>query len=360
MKLIKVLVVLGTLVVAGGGFYLFQFSHSPANGTATNKVEFDLLKGMKPSEISASLEKAGLVSDARAMYWYGKLTRGWSNIKAADYELSGSMSPEQIFKTFKSGIGIQRALLVREGENIYQVAESFQNVGLSSKEEALKYLKSREFIAHVGLGQEGIRTLEGYLFPNTYFYDKRDTVDGVLKRMVAAFVRSWTPEYEARAKELGFTRKEIVTLASMIEKETGAEFERPIISSVFHNRLKKRMRLQSDPTTIYGMWERYTGNIHRSDLLTPSEYNTYTIPALPIGPISNPHAEAVKAALFPAATDYLYFVSKNDGTHMFSKTYEEHNGWVRKLQMDAKAREGKSWRNLKNNPTPQSETPSTR
>ena len=120
------------------------------------------------------------------------------------------------------------------------------------------------------------------------------------------------------------------------------------------------MRLQSDPTTIYGMWTRYTGNIHRSDLLAPTEYNTYTIPALPIGAISNPHAEAVKAALYPAATDYLYFVSKNDGTHMFSKTYEEHAGWVRKLQMDAKAREGKSCRDLKNNPTPKSETPSTR
>ena len=350
MKFIKVLLLLGVLVLVGAGFYLFRFAEQPVNLAATEKVEFDLLKGMKPSEISTALEAQGLVKDARSMYWLGKLTRGWGEIKAADYELSPSMSPEQILKMFKSGIGIQRAILVREGENIYQVAQSFENLKLANKAEALKFLRSREFIAHLGLGEEGIRTLEGYLFPNTYFYDKRDTIDAVIKRMVNAFIRNWTPEYEARAKELGLTRKQVVVLASMVEKETGAAFERPIIASVFHNRLKKKMRLQSDPTTIYGMWERYTGNIHRSDLLAPSEYNTYTIAALPIGPISNPHAESIKAALYPAATDYLYFVSKNDGTHMFSKTYEEHNGWVKKLQMDAHAREGKSWRDLNKKP----------
>ena len=133
----------------------------------------------------------------------------------------------------------------------------------------------------------------------------------------------------------------------MIEKETGAAEERPIISSVFHNRLTKRMRLQSDPTTIYGMWDHYEGKIHKSDLLAPTEYNTYTVPALPVGPISNPHAESIHAALYPAETPYLYFVSRNDGTHVFSRTYAEHNQWVQKLQVDPAAREGKSWRDLK-------------
>jgi UPF0755 protein len=346
MKLIKLLAVLAALIGTGSAFYLYQFSHSSADSAATNRIEFDLTKGMKPSGISDSLEKAGLVKNAQSLYWYGKLTRGWAGIKAADYELSASMTPEQILKMFRSGVGIQHPLLVREGENMYQVADSIASTGLSTKAEALKFMKSREFIAHVGLGDEGIRTVEGYLFPNTYFYDKRDTIDQVLKRMITATLRNWTPEYAARAQELGMTRKQVMVMASMIEKETGAAFERPIISSVFHNRLKKKMRLQSDPTTIYGMWDRYTGNIHRSDLLAPTEYNTYTIAALPIGPISNPHAEAVKAALFPAATDYLYFVSKNDGTHVFSKTYEEHAGWVRQLQMNAKARQGKSWRDL--------------
>ena len=144
-------------------------------------------------------------------------------------------------------------------------------------------------------------------------------------------------------------RKQVVTLASMIEKETGATQERVIISSVFHNRLNKKMRLQSDPTTIYGIWERYSGNLHKSDLLSPTEFNTYTVPALPAGPISNPHPESIRAALYPAETDYIFFVSKNDGTHVFSHTYAEHNQWVKKLQLDPSAREGKSWRDLNQN-----------
>jgi UPF0755 protein len=141
-------------------------------------------------------------------------------------------------------------------------------------------------------------------------------------------------------------------MASVIEKETGASFERPIISSVFHNRLKKKMRIQSDPTVIYGIWERYTGNIRRTDLQTKTEYNTYTIPALPIGPISNPHPDSIRAALYPADSEFLYFVSKNDGTHVFSKTYQEHSDWVRKTQLNPKAKEGKSWRDLRAKATP--------
>src|SRR6185312_975952 len=132
----------------------------------------------------------------------------------------------------------------------------------------------------------------------------------------------------------------------IIEKETGAPQERPMISSVFHNRLRKRMKLQSDPTTIYGIWKRYDGNIHKSDLSTQNPYNTYFVPALPVGPISNPGREAIRAALNPATSDYLYFVSHNDGTHEFSTTYENHTKAVKKFQLDAKARAGKSWRDL--------------
>ena len=347
MKMLKTMIITALLVTGGLGFYLYRFANTPMDPSATTKkVEFDLLRGMRPSEISQALVKAQVVSSSTMMYWLGKLTHEWGTIKSADYELSASMTPLQILAVFKSGIGIQHSILVREGDNIYQVAESFENLELGERGEALKYFRSQEFIAAVGLGGEGIRSLEGYLFPNTYFYDKRDTPENVIKRMVNAFLRMWTPEYDARAQELGMSRKQVVTLASMIEKETGAGFERPIISSVFHNRLKKKMRLQSDPTTIYGMWAHYTGNIHKKDLLAPTEYNTYTVPALPIGPISNPNPESVKAALYPADTDFIYFVSKNDGTHVFTKTYQEHTEWVRKTQLDPTAREGKSWRDL--------------
>ncbi|MBS1959230.1 MAG: endolytic transglycosylase MltG [Bdellovibrionales bacterium] len=332
-------------LVLGG--YLYYFSRVPIDASATTKkVEFDLLRGMRPTEISNSLEKAGLIRNATAMVWLGKITGGWVNMKAADYELSPSMSPEQIFKILKSGIGIQRAVLVREGDNIYQIAEMFENSGILNAKNTLKILKSRELIAALGLSSEGIRSLEGYLFPNTYFYDRNDQATSIIHRMVDAFLRTWTPEFEARAKELGMTRLQVVTLASIIEKETGASFERPIISSVFHNRLRKHMRIQSDPTVIYGIWERYDGNIRRSDLQHKTEYNTYMIAALPIGPISNPHPDSIRAALYPGDTEFLYFMSKWDGTHVFSKTYEEHAAWVKKLSTK-QAREGKSWRDLK-------------
>lgn len=348
MKSLKYVIALMLLAMGGLGFFFYQFSNSAlAPSESTKKVEFDLLRGTHPREISQALEKAGIIRSASAFLWLGKFTEGWNGIKAADYELSPSLTPMQIFKIFKSGVGIQHALLVKEGDNIYQVADAFVQAKLLDKKSAIKLFRSPEFIASLGLGDEQIRSLEGYLFPNTYFYDKRESAENLVKRMVDAFLRSWSPEYEARAHELNLSRKQVVILASMIEKETGASFERPMIASVFYNRLKKRMRLQSDPTVIYGIWERYVGKIHKSDLLHPTEYNTYTIPAIPVGAISNPNPESVKAALFPADSDFLYFVSKNDGTHVFSKTYGEHTDWVKKTQLDPKAREGKSWRDLK-------------
>jgi UPF0755 protein len=357
MKFIKLVTFSVILAAIAGSLYLYLFAINPFEtppvggipAESTKKIEFDLLRGMRPMEIATALEKAGIIKSREAMYWLGKFNGGWINIKAADYELSPFLSPEQIFKLFKSGIGIQHSILVREGDNIYQVSKSFEDAGLGRRDAILKLLRSKELMTELGLEHEGMRTFEGYLYPNTYFYDKHDPNVNVVKRMVEAFLRSWSPEYEARAKELGLTRYEVMTLASMIEKETGAAFERPMISSVFHNRLRKKMRLQSDPTTIYGMWEHYDGNIHKSDLLRHTDYNTYTVPALPAGPISNPHPDSVKAALYPADTD-LFFVSKNDGTHVFSKTYDEHVNWVKKTQLDPKAREGKSWRNLKQNP----------
>lgn len=315
-------------------------------GAKEQKVTFDLTRGMSPQGISESLEKAGVIEHASLFLWAGKLRRAWGTIKSAEYELSPSLSPRQLFKLLQSGVGIQKSLLIREGDNIYQVADAFAAAGLGEKKSILDRLRSTEYIAELGLTTEAGATLEGYLLPNTYFFDKRETPEHLIRRMVEAFKKTWTPEFDARAKTLGLSRREVVILASVVEKETGAGFERPMIASVFHNRLKKKMRLQSDPTTIYGIWEGYSGNLHRSDLLQKTPYNTYAIPALPAGPISNPNPESIKAVLYPAETEYLYFVSKNDGTHIFSKTYAEHAAHVRETQLDPKAREGKSWRDL--------------
>ena len=343
-KSISLLLIILVLSASGGAIYLFQFAQST---TGSTKMVFELSRGMHAFEISNSLEKNGVVKSAQTFYWFGKFTGGWNGIKSAEYEIPAFSTPSQIFKLFKSGIGIQHALLVKEGDNIYQVAEAMESVGLGTYKENIKLLQSPSFIKSLGLADDGVKTLEGYLFPNTYFYDKKEKPETMIRRMVVEFLKTWTPEIAARAKDFMMTRKQVVTLASMVEKETGAAEERAIISSVFHNRLNKKMRLQSDPTTIYGIWDRYEGKIHKSDLLSPTEYNTYTVPSLPIGPISNPHSESIHAVLYPADTQYLFFVSRNDGTHVFSHTYAEHSQWVKKLQLDPAAREGKSWRDLK-------------
>jgi UPF0755 protein len=349
MKWLKLLLILFLVGSGVSGVSFYRFAHRALDPSATSKkIEIDVLKGMHPKEIAYALEKEGVVKSGALFYWVGRLTRGWSGIRAADYELSPSMTPLQIFEIFKSGIGIQHALLIREGDNIYQVADAFEKQGLAKKVAILKLLKSPELLITFGLKDEGVRTFEGYLYPNTYFYDKREKPLNLIKRMVDSFLHTWTPEVAARANEIGLSRKQVMTLASMVEKETGASFERPMIASVFFNRLKKKMRLQSDPTTIYGIWQNYSGNLHREDLRKPSEYNTYTLPGIPVGPISNPNPESVRAVLYPADTDFLYFVSKNDGTHMFTKTYGDHTQWVKQLQVNSKARAGKSWRDLSN------------
>ncbi len=337
------------ILFAGFGFFFRTAlqAYQPQN-TARVIVEVD--RGQGPPSISRQLESLQIVRDQRIFLYYGKLRGSWTKIKAGEYELSPSMTPNQIFDILASGISVSRPFLVREGENMYDVAEMIQAKGFGPKERFLKLARDPTFIASLGL-EPPPKTLEGYLFPDTYLLQRKATQEEILRAMVKRFSVAWGPNEEQKAKELGLTRDQVITLASIVEKETGAPEERPIIAGVFHNRLSKKMKLQSDPTTIYGIWNRYHGNLHKSDLLDANPYNTYSVAALPIGPISNPGIDAIHATLNPAVHHYLYFVSKNDGTHLFTSTYEEHVKGVGKFQLDPKAREGKSWRDLKKNTT---------
>jgi UPF0755 protein len=204
--------------------------------------------------------------------------------------------------------------------------------GFASKIEFIKAASNADLARSMGLEAE---TFEGYLFPETYFFPKQVSVEIIIATMVQRFWSVFTPPWQDRAKNLGFTVHQIVTLASIIEKETGASFERPIISSVFHNRLKKKMRLESDPTVIYGI-KNFNGNLTRQDLQTETPYNTYKIRGLPAGPIANPGRASLEAALYPENTAYIYFVSKKDSTHYFSTNLKEHNFAVKKYQLGRK------------------------
>lgn len=269
-----------------------------------------------------------------------------TKIKTGEYEIPARLTMSQLFEILRSGKSIGYRVTIPEGTNIFEVAKFLEEQNLCPAKEFLKIVTNKKFIVSM-IGVEA-NSLEGYLFPDTYFFTRTDGP----KLMVQQMIQRFNDKFKNLKLPLpsGWTKHKVVILASIIEKETGAEFERKIISSVFHNRLNKKMRLQTDPTVMYGV-QMSTGapttNITKKDLVTDTEYNTYTRSGLPPGPITNPGIEAIAAAIEPEQTPYLFFVSKNDGTHTFTETYKDHTKAVMAYQLDAKARAGKSWRDLK-------------
>jgi UPF0755 protein len=251
-------------------------------------------------------------------------------VKAGEYLLSSSMSPEKILETLVDGKVYLYRISIPEGYNIHQIASLLDEKGIFNGMEFLKAANDSTLTEKLGINAENF---EGYLFPDTYFFAKDVSARKMITTMVKQFHVTFNPIWEKRPADLTFSIHEIVTLASMIEKETGIAGERPLVSSVFHNRLNKNMRLQSDPTVIYGV-EDFDGNLTRKHLNTPTPYNTYTAGGLPPGPIANPGKASLEAALFPPETLYLYFVSKKDKTHFFSTNYDDHREAVRKYQLN--------------------------
>lgn len=341
--------------VIGGFWFATQFLYT-SQGTAEEKVVFEVPQGATFTSIANRLQAQGLISNALYMRILAKVTGQGSMVKRGEYALDKGMQPGEILSQLVSGKSMTYPLTIPEGWNIYEIAMLLESKQLATREEFLRLVKDPNFIQTV-LGEK-VASLEGYLFPETYMYTKFTTLKELVQAMVTRFKAVYA-EIEPLNKIPGLTKHQVVTLASVIEKETGAPEERPMISSIFHNRLNKRMRLQSDPTILYGMLDA-TGimpaNITRADILRPSAYNTYTVPALPIGPIGNPGRLALLAAVQPEQSEFFYFVSKNDGTHIFTKTYEDHSSQVKKFQVDPKAREGKSWRDLKGKKAPASTT----
>jgi UPF0755 protein len=342
------LLAIGSAAVAGGATMTI-FMHSPLGAAQVEPTVVEIKRGDNPREITRKLRSQGVIREGlqeSQFFWLGRALRQWERVKAGEYQINYYMSPMEIFTVLSSGVSMAHPVTIREGENMYEIAAELETRQLGPKEQFLNLCRDRKLITALGLDAQKVPTLEGYLFPNTYFFNKSDTPEGMIRQMFKQFKLVWGAKEEDRAKEIGMSQYQVIILASMIEKETGAPQERPLIGSVFFNRLKKGMKLQSDPTTIYGIWSRYTGNLHKSDLSDPSPYNTYYVQGLPTGPIANPGKESILAALYPANSDYLYFVSHNDGTHQFSRTLQEHEAAVSRFQLNAKAREGKSWRDL--------------
>lgn len=349
MKILARMIALTTAVaVAFFGFQAFRFL-AAGPGRADEKIVFEIPGGTSFQQIAADLQAKGLIIDAYKMRILAKLTNQDARVKRGEYELNRSMTPQKILGILVEGKSIQYPITFPEGTNIFEMASMLESKGLFKANDFLKACRDKALIQQL-LGVD-VSSLEGYLFPETYNLTKYTPIKELITTMVQNFKNAYQQlEANGSTAPVTLARHEIVTLASVVEKETGAPEERPTIASVFYNRLQKNMKLQSDPTIIYGIWTEtgsYKQNITKDDILRPTRYNTYTVARLPFGPIANPGREALAAVMKPATSDFLFFVSRNDGTHIFTKTYQDHQKAVANYQLNPAAREGKSWRDLK-------------
>ena len=336
MKKALLFVVLPLFLVCCTAFGLYIelkiYADTPAQTGTANDVVIDVPQGQSLKTTAALLHEKGIIKNSFKLILIARLKGYDKRLKAGEYLYSAAMSPRRILEIMVKGEVRLHKLTVPEGYNTYQIADLVNQAGFASQIEFIKAATNADLARSMGLEAE---TFEGYLFPETYFFPKQVSVEIIIATMVQRFWSVFTPPWQDRAKNFGFTVHQIVTLASIIEKETGAPFERPIIASVFHNRLKKSMRLESDPTVIYGI-KNFNGNLTRKDLQTRTPYNTYKIRGLPAGPIANPGRASLEAALYPENTAYIYFVSKKDSTHYFSTNLKEHNFAVKKYQLGSK------------------------
>jgi UPF0755 protein len=279
-------------------------------------------------QVATMLEREGLIKSSLFFLYSGKSQSADRKVRAGEYELNPGMPPTEILAVLLNGHVVLHPLTIPEGLTIIQIADLASHEGFVDRAEFLRLAKDRTFVESLGIKAD---TLEGYLYPDTYKFPRGVKTREVLVAMVEQLREMVVPDLLARMQERKMTMHEVLTLASVIEKETGSGSERPEISAVFHNRLKKHIPLQSDPTVIYGL-PAFDGNIHKKDLSSPSPYNTYRVKGLPPGPIANPGIQAIRAALYPSDSHSLYFVSRNDGTHQFSATLIEHNKAVEKYQ----------------------------
>lgn len=298
----------------------------------TSSVDFEVREGSTLQSVSNELTKLKMITvDPRLFEFSFRLSLPRSTVKAGDYRFEGSLSPQKIAAILSSGQTITTSFTIPEGWNTFQIAERLEKVfPKTNKFKWLRLMRDPKFLSNLPGSPQSV---EGFLFPETYTFNPRATPRDVINEMIQTFKKHLTSEIIAKGEAKKLKPLEIVTLASIIEKETGKAAERPHISSVFHNRMRIGMRLQTDPTVIYGMWERYDGNIRKTDLKTPTAYNTYVIPGLPPGPIASPGLAALKAAVDPIESKDLYFVSRGDGSHIFSTNLRDHQKGVYQYQI---------------------------
>ena len=291
---------------------LYNYGNTPASSSHVEQV-VNIKPGMNLRQVSNFLADRQLLDEPSAFVLYTYLQGKQNRIQAGEYRFSPSIPPWKILESLTNGTAILYTVTIPEGYRITEIAELFEKKGLANKQAFIAETRNPELLDALQISSGG--SLEGYLYPDTYKFSKAAGAKKIVKILVDTFrERVQKPELMQQAKAGKLTFHEIVTLASLIEKETGLGAERKLISSVFHNRLVKKMRLQTDPTVIYAM-VNFDGNIRKKDLSIDSPYNTYLYSGLPPGPIASPGLDSILAVLDPVQSNNLYFVSRQNGSH---------------------------------------------
>jgi len=327
---IKTITLLATLALIGSCFWAYGLLWAPHKGFPGPSSQVRIKSGATLKQIARQLAVSKVIKSKTAFYWAARIKGGSNRFKQGRYLFEQPMNAFEVMELLQQGQEHLLQFTIPEGYRMSEIFEVLRKAGFSNAGQYEALATKPSFLKTLGLPSVP-PSIEGFLYPETYRFSPSAGEGEILRHLTKTFVKNLPPQYEAQAKALGLNWYQAVTLASIIEKETGRGTERTLISSVFHNRLKKKMRLQTDPTVIYGT-KNYKGNITRKHLKTYSPYNTYMIPALPPTPIASPGLAALKAAVEPAKSSYLYFVGKGDGSHKFTKSYKAHNRAVHKYQ----------------------------
>lgn len=319
------------VALLASALWIFHLVSQPYKGFPDRELLVTIPKGTSVPGIGRTLHRAGVIRHPVLFNWYVRIRYPNSSLKAGEYMFDRPYSLQEVSVKLLSGEVYARRVTVPEGLNRSEIVELLVKSGMGSREGFEKATGDPQLIFHLDPLAEN---LEGYLFPNTFFFSSGTREKEIVKTLVSEFLKCWTPERQKMASELNMSVREVVTLASIVEKETALPVERPLVSAVFHNRLRRNMPLASDPTIIYGvkLIKEYDGVINQSDLKLDSPYNTYVYNGLPPGPIASPGLASIDAALQPADVNYLFFVSRNDGSHLFSEAYRDHARAVQKYQ----------------------------
>ncbi len=322
------------LALAGiGGFVLVSRVDEPFRSYPGEFQDVVIPAGASPRAIGQQLVEAGVIRDELTYRLTLYMTDQARHLKAGEFRFDRPMTPREVVDKVARGEFDLVSITFREGLTIADMAGVFETQGFGTADGFKTAAKNAALVSDIDPAADD---LEGYLFPDTYRVSRHVDADGMVKAMVDRFGKALTPELREAARAKGYSVRQLVTLASIVEKETGAPVERPLVSAVYTNRLKIGMGLQCDPTVIYALQRagKYDGNIRKDDLSFDSPYNTYRYAGLPPGPIAAPGQGSLEAAAHPDETvDYLFFVSKNDGTHAFAHSLDEHNRNVQKYQV---------------------------